>query len=269
MTEEKKTAFDLADLGNLKIGQIQAYLASSEVDPVYVQALREDSRKGVQNAILRYDKAIVKQQAILDQIEQLKTRENELRKQGYQLIAGVDEVGRGPLAGPVVTSAVILPSDMPPVYFNDSKQLSHTKRQALVADIEKYAIAKTIGIQTAEEIDQTNILIATKQAMISALDQLHPAPDYVLVDAVHLNDYKKAPQEAIIKGDATVYAIAAASIYAKEYRDKLMAEYADLYPGYGFEANAGYGTKQHLDGLEKYGPSPIHRKTFAPVKNYV
>lgn len=269
MTDDKKTAFDSVDLGNLKISQIQAYLASNDVDPVHVQALRADSRKGVQNALLRYDKALIKQKDILNQIEKLKTRENDLRQQGYQLIAGVDEVGRGPLAGPVVTSAVILPADMPAVYFNDSKQLSHAKRQALVADIDKYAIAKTIGIQTAEEIDQTNILIATKQAMMSALNQLHPAPDYVLIDAVHLNDYHKAPQEAIIKGDATVYAIAAASIYAKEYRDKLMAEYGDLYPGYGFEANAGYGTKQHLEGLEKYGPSPIHRKTFAPVKNYL
>ncbi|MEY8370640.1 ribonuclease HII [Aerococcaceae bacterium 50-4] len=269
MTDDKRTAFDLADLANLKISQIQAYLASNDVDPLHLQTLRQDSRKGVQNAILRYDKALLKQKAILGQIEKLKTRENELRQAGYTLIAGVDEVGRGPLAGPVVTSAVILPADMPAVYFNDSKQLSHAKRQALVADIEKYAIAKSIGIQTAEEIDQSNILGATKKAMMSALDQLHPAPDYVLIDAVHLNDYSKAPQEAIIKGDATVYAIAAASIYAKEYRDQLMAKYADLYPGYGFEANAGYGTKQHLEGLEKYGPSPIHRKTFAPVKNYL
>ena len=128
MTEEKKTAFDLADLGNLKIGQIQAYLASSEVDPVSVQALREDSRKGVQNALLRYDKAIVKQQAILDQIEQLKTRENELHQQGYQLIAGVDEVGRGPLAGPVVAAAVILPKLCKIKGLNDSKKIPKSKR---------------------------------------------------------------------------------------------------------------------------------------------
>ena len=269
MKNDEKMLFELADLANLKISEIQAYLTSSDVDPNYVKALRNDSRKGVQNALLRYDKALQKQEAILDQIEKLKVRENELRQQGYQFIAGVDEVGRGPLAGPVVASAVILPADMPAVYFNDSKQLSHAKRQSLVADIEKYAIAKTIGIPSAEEIDQTNILMATKQAMLSALDQLSPSPDYVLIDAVYLNDYHQAPQEAIVKGDATVYTIAAASIYAKEYRDKLMAKYADLYPGYGFEANAGYGTQQHLEGLEKYGPSPIHRKTFAPVKNYL
>lgn len=253
----------------LKISQVKNYLAQENPDAQVIAQMRLDERKGVQTALSKFDKDNAKAAAVRAKIADLRSLEAKLRAQGYQYIAGVDEVGRGPLAGPVVTGAVILPADMPAVYFNDSKQLSHAKRQALVADIEKYAISYTIGIQSAAEIDASNILIATKNAMVQALENLAPNPDYVLIDAVKLDQYTKAPQMSIIKGDAKVYAIAAASIYAKEYRDRLMAEYADLYPGYGFEVNAGYGTKQHLAGLEKLGPSPIHRKTFAPVKNYL
>lgn len=268
MTNEKTTN-PIQQLDSWKVGQVKDYLASSNVTEDILSELRLDQRKGVQAALKKYDKGLAAQLIIQEKIHELRALEQALHQKGYQFIAGVDEVGRGPLAGPVVTSAVILPSDMPAVYFNDSKQLSHAKRKALVMDIEKYAISYSIGLQTAEQIDESNILIATKQAMIDALNQLSPQPDYVLIDAVKLDQYHQAPQEAIIKGDASVYAIAAASIYAKEYRDNLMATYGQKYPEYGFAENAGYGTKRHLEALEAYGPTPIHRKTFAPVKKYL
>lgn len=269
MESKHDNQLDINQISNLKIADIKTYLTSNQVDSDVLAAIRLDERKGVQTALNKYDKELAKAMEIEKRITELRALERQLHEQGYTYVAGVDEVGRGPLAGPVVTSAVILPADMPGIYFNDSKQLSHAKRQALVADIEKYAISYTIGERSAEEIDASNILIATKQAMVEAIEKLAPAPEYVLIDAVYLDEYKASPQKPIIKGDATVYAIAAASIYAKEYRDRLMTEYADLYPGYGFELNAGYGTKLHLDGLEKYGPSPIHRKSFAPVKKYL
>ncbi|MCZ0716795.1 ribonuclease HII [Aerococcus kribbianus] len=252
------------------IADIKAYLKQdlSLIDPTYVKALAQDDRKGVASALAAYHKRCEKEAAILQAIDQLKARERQLRQAGYQFIAGVDEVGRGPLAGPVVAGAVILPEDMPAVYFNDSKQLSHQKRMALVADIEKYAIAYAVAGQSAQVIDQVNILQASKQAMALAIDKLTPQPDYLLVDAVAL-DQVSIPQSHPIKGDATVYAIAAASIYAKEKRDALMRQYDDQFPGYGFGRNAGYGTKDHLAALEKGGPTPIHRRTFAPVKKYL
>lgn len=254
----------------LTIANIKAYL-NQDLNLIMadkVAILQQDERKGVQVALQAYDRRIAKEKQVWAHIQELRAKETSLRAAGYQLIAGVDEVGRGPLAGPVVAGAVILPADMPAAYFNDSKQLSHAKRQNLVKDIERYALAYSVNEQTAEVIDSTNILQATKKAMTHSLASLSLEPDYVLIDAVHLNRIH-TPQESIIKGDATTYCIAAASIYAKEYRDNLMKKYADLYPQYGFENNAGYGTKQHLAAIEKYGVTPIHRRTFAPVKNYI
>lgn len=253
------------------IKEIQAYLAQdlTQIEDQQLAFYKQDSRKGVQAALKKYEKRLVAQEKISTEIQRLKAKENELRAQGYQLIAGVDEVGRGPLAGPVVAGAVILPEDLGLVYFNDSKQLSHQKRQALVRDIEKYAISYTVAGQSAEVIDQVNILQATKQAMALAIGHLTPAPDYLLIDAVSLPALQAIPQESPIKGDTNVYSIAAASIYAKEKRDALMVQYSDQYPQYGFDKNMGYGTKAHLDALAKWGPTPIHRRSFAPVKKYL
>ena len=247
----------------------QRLLEETSIDNKWLEDLYHDERKGVQVALKQYEKRQQEQARIHQHILQLRQKEKILHQEGYQLIAGVDEVGRGPLAGPVVAGAVILPADMPEAYFNDSKQLSHAKRQSLVADIEKYAISYAVAGQSAQIIDQVNILEATKQAMTLALKRLTSTPDYVLIDAVHLDSISHLPQESIIKGDATVYSIAAESIYYKEKRDELMAQYAEQYPGYGFEHNAGYGTKEHLEGLKKYGPCPIHRCSFAPVKAYL
>lgn len=228
----------------------------------------QDERKGVQQLLKTYQKRLSQAQEEMAAIQALRRYESQLRSQGYTYIAGVDEVGRGPLAGPVVACAVILPADMPAVYFNDSKQLSHKKRQALVADIDKYALACELALSSAERIDTINILQATKEAMAACVNQLQVKASYVLVDAVTIPSISQ-PQEAIIKGDEQIYSIAAASIYAKEYRDQLMADYAARYPHYGFEQNAGYGTKAHLEALAKYGPCPIHRQSFAPVKDFI
>ncbi len=240
----------------------------ADLRPEDLAPYSQDERKGVQQVLKTYQRRIDRAQEEGAAIQELRAYEDQLRAQGYAYIAGVDEVGRGPLAGPVVTCAVILPPDMPAVYFNDSKQLSHKKRQALVADIDKYALACEIGLSPAERIDRINILQATKEAMAASVNQLQPKASYVLVDVITIPGISQ-PQEAIIKGDARIYSIAAASIYAKEYRDRLMADYAELYPEYGFDQHAGYGTKAHLEALAKYGPCPIHRKSFAPVKDFI
>lgn len=205
-------------------------------------------------------------QDLIAKYEEMSASEKELWNKGFHLIAGVDEVGRGPLAGPVVTAAVILdPSIMIPGV-NDSKKLSPKRRAELKKEIEEKAIAIGIGILDEKVIDDINILEATKQAMRSAILNLDPAPDMVLIDAVHLKDLPY-PQQSIIKGDALSVSIAAASIIAKETRDAMMAAYDEIYPGYGFAKHKGYGTKEHMDAIRKLGPCPIHRRSF--IKNII
>ena len=176
-------------------------------------------------------------------------------------------MGRGPLAGPVVAAAVILDPGMPIYGLDDSKKLSLTKKNQLFDEINEKAIAVGIGIVSAEEIDRLNILQATKKAMNLATESLTTPPDLLLVDAVKLNN--PIPQEVIIKGDLRSNSIAAASIIAKVTRDQMMTEYDETYPGYGFASNAGYGTKEHLAGLENLGATPIHRRSFSPVPKYI
>lgn len=190
--------------------------------------------------------------------------EQEARRCGYRRIAGVDEAGRGPLAGPVVAAAVILPVRCRLIGVDDSKQLSVSERDRLYAVILERAVLVGVGSATAEEIDQINILEATKLAMRRALAELSPAPDYVLIDAVSLTGVAM-PVRPIIKGDALSLSIAAASIVAKVTRDRLMAQFHVVYPQYNFLSHKGYGTEEHLARLAEYGPSPIHRRTFAPV----
>ena len=184
----------------------------------------------------------------------------------YGTICGIDEAGRGPLCGPVVAAAVILPDEYNILYINDSKKLSETKREEVYKEIDKYAVAYGVGIVSPERIDEINILQATYEAMRTAIHKLSVTPDILLNDAVTIPmvDIKQVP---IIKGDAKSQSIAAASIVAKVTRDHLMEEYDKLYPEYGFEKHKGYGTAAHIKAIKEYGPCPIHRRTF--IKNFI
>lgn len=199
-----------------------------------------------------------------ERLKEMKARETELHRQGYVNIAGVDEVGRGPLAGPVVAAAVVLPEDFDVLGIDDSKKLSEKRREELFDVTLEKAVAWGIGMADHSTIDEINILQATKLAMKDAIADLSgklEGIDYVIFDAVKINDLK-LPQEAVIKGDSKILAVAAASIVAKVTRDRMMVAYAEEYPGYGFEKNKGYGTKQHYEGIARQGICPIHRKTF-------
>ena len=189
--------------------------------------------------------------------------ENNLREKGYQHICGVDEAGRGPLAGPVVAGAVILPDKYRNKEIRDSKKLTVLRREQLFIEIKNTAISYATGVVGWREIDEMGILEATKLAMRRAVLKLDPKPDFVLTDAVAIN-VTGIPQQAIIHGDAIVFSIAAASIIAKVERDKLMMKYDKKYPKYKFGDHMGYGTEVHLKAIEKYGPCQIHRKTFSP-----
>lgn len=224
-----------------------------------------DPRAGVKQALSQWQKQLGRKETERALYEEMKQFEKNAYSQGHRLIAGIDEVGRGPLAGPVVAAAVILPENCTLLGVNDSKKLSVKKRDELYNQIQDQAISIGLGIASQQVIDEVNIYQATKIAMGQALEDLSFVPDYLLIDAMKLE--VQLPQESIIKGDARSISIAAASIIAKVTRDRLMEDYAELYPGYGFEKNAGYGTKEHLSGLEKLGICPIHRKTFAPIKN--
>ena len=186
--------------------------------------------------------------------------EIHLRKEGFNILCGIDEVGRGPLAGPVVASCVILADNCFIEGINDSKKLTALKREKLDVEIRKAALDISIGMVSQQEIDKINILNATKKAMIIAIGKLKMIPDYLLIDAIKLNtSYNELP---IIKGDEKSVSIAASSIVAKVYRDSLMIEYDKIYPQYGFKSNKGYGTKKHIEAIKKFGPTPLHRKSF-------
>ena len=190
--------------------------------------------------------------------------EQALAARGYLRICGVDEVGRGPLAGPVVAAAVVLPLPCPIAGINDSKQLSEGRREALYDEIMQAAVAIGVGIVDHDTIDQINILQATRRAMREAVAQIRPPPDYLLIDALTLSGLP-IPQEGIIHGDALSVSIAAASIIAKVTRDRQMRMYHDRWPQYDFARHKGYGTQAHLDAIRQHGPSPIHRMTFRGV----
>lgn len=247
------------------VEEINQYLKIQEVE---ASPYNEDERKGVQNALSKRIKQLEK----IEQLHLKYIQMNQYEKQVLDLnkdavICGIDEVGRGPLVGPVVASAVILEQDHQYLGITDSKALSQAKRSYFEQEIYNRARAVGIGIATVEEIDELNIYEATKVAMQRAIDQLSIKPDHLLIDAMKLDN--GIPQTSIIKGDLNSVSIAAASVIAKEYRDKLMSQYHIEYPGYDFDKNKGYGTKSHLEGLENYGITPIHRKTFEPIKSKV
>ena len=185
---------------------------------------------------------------------------------GFASIAGVDEAGRGPLAGPVTAAAVILPKDANIPYLNDSKQLTPKKREELFEIIKKEALAYSVFSADSDTIDKVNILQATFIAMSESVKSLNAIPDLCLIDGNHKIPGLTLKQEAIIDGDAKSAAVAAASILAKVTRDRIMLDCAQNFPQYGFEKHKGYGTKAHLEALKKFGPCPIHRRSFAPVK---
>ena len=197
----------------------------------------------------------------------MKEFENELYNNEINFIAGIDEVGRGPLVGPVVTAAVILPKDFYDERINDSKKLTEKKRELLYDVIMENALSVGIGISSPEVIDEINILNATKKAMIEAINNLSIKPEHLLIDAVKLDI--DIPQTSIIKGDAKSQSIASASIIAKVTRDRMMVELGKLHPEYDFKHNKGYGTKKHIEAIRKYGIIKEHRKTFAPCDEYV
>ncbi len=197
----------------------------------------------------------------------LKQYENELRNKGYKYICGIDEAGRGPLAGPVVVASVIMPENSMIEGVNDSKKVSEKKREKLYDLILEEAISYGVGIIGQDEIDDINILNATKKGLTVSLKELTQKPDLIIVDALTNIDTLGTPYESIIKGDAKCYSISAASIIAKVTRDRIMREWDKVYPQYGFAQHKGYGTSAHISSIKEYGPCPLHRKTF--IKNFI
>ena len=248
------------------IKEIKEQLASIQrLDDPLLTELEQDSRSGVFQAIAKRKKEIQKRLDEDERLEKMLAYEKELYTQGIQLIAGVDEVGRGPLAGPVVAAAVILPKACKIPGLNDSKKIPKSKHKEIYEAVLQNAIAIGIGIKDNQVIDQVNIYEATKLAMREAIGQLEPQPQHLLIDAMKLD--LPISQTSIIKGDANSLSIAAASIVAKVTRDQMMEEFDRKYPGYDFAQNAGYGTAKHLAGLDQLGVTPIHRRSFEPVKS--
>ena len=228
------------------------------------QEYETDSRTGVKNLTARYRKKL---QALVQERERLEVMKTFERKYAdYRFICGIDEAGRGPLAGPVVAGAVILPKDCEILYLNDSKKLSAAKREELYDEIMEKAVAAAVGMASPARIDEINILQATYEAMREAISKLTVEPGILLNDAVTIPEMI-IPQVPIIKGDAKSVSIAAASILAKVTRDRLMVEYDKVMPEYGFAGHKGYGSKEHIEAIKKYGPTPIHRKTF--IKKFI
>ncbi|MBO6008597.1 MAG: ribonuclease HII [Lachnospiraceae bacterium] len=248
------------------ISDIKNRLAETDDEslPLVMSLYAGDDRAGVKKALegaqKRYDKLLAEKKRIYD----LGAYERQYSDHLY--ICGIDEFGRGPFAGPVVAGAVILPKDCDILYINDSKKLSEKVRERLYEEIKEKAVSAAVGIVEPSRIDEINILQATYEAMRIAISKLDPGPDLLLNDAVTIPgvDIKQVP---IIKGDAKSISIGAASIFAKVTRDRLMLEYDRQYPEYGFARNVGYGTAEHIAALKKYGPTPIHRRSF--IHDYV
>lgn len=249
-----------------KISEIKAEFeaADEKLRSSLYEKYAADTRVGVQNLILKYRRQEEKLQEEIQRTEAMSRFEKEYAHCG--LICGIDEVGRGPLAGPVVAGAVILPKDEQILYLNDSKKLSEKKREELYDVIMEKAVATGIGIIGSARIDEINILQATYEAMRMAIGNLQVQPGILLNDAVTIPQVT-IPQVPIIKGDAKSVSIAAASILAKVTRDRLMVEYDKVLPGYDFAGNKGYGSATHIEALKKLGPTPIHRRSF--IKNFV
>lgn len=253
---------------SLKINEIKEILSGTPIGrlPDKINMFKSDDRAGVVRLVERYEKKYAAYLEELKRLESISVFEKELRKNGYRLIGGIDEVGRGPLAGPVVTAAVILPEDCAIAGINDSKKLTAGKREELSAQIKEKAVAYSFGSASPVEIDEINILQATYRAMRRAIEGLKIKPDFLLADAVTIPGIE-IPQKGIVHGDAKSITIGAASIIAKVERDAMMSEYEKVFGGYGFERNKGYGSAEHISALKELGPCPIHRRSF--IKNFI
>lgn len=237
---------------------------SDNMLPAFIEEYIKDGRPGVSKIISQAQKKIMKLQN--ERARVLKMTEFEKKYSDYEYICGIDEVGRGPLAGPTVAGAVILPKDCIIYYINDSKKLSEKRREELYDEIMDKAVAVSTGIVDVDSINETdNISISVHEAMRQAIDKLEVKPDLLLVDAVKIPDVT-IKQVPIVKGDAKSISIAAASIIAKVTRDRMMVELDEKYPGYGFKDNKGYGTKEHISALKTLGKTPIHRDKF--IRNF-
>lgn len=248
-----------------KISEIKADLEAADLAelPFVMEKYAKDSREGVKKLLVKCQKKLDAYAKELERTEAMKLYEKKYRD--YQYICGIDEVGRGPLAGPVVAAAVILPTDCNILYINDSKQLSEQKREELFEQIMEQAVSVGIGIVSHERIDEINILQATYEAMRQAVGKLSVTPDLLLNDAVTIPGLSMK-QVPIIKGDAKSISIASASIVAKVTRDRMMVELDKFYPEYGFAGNKGYGSAVHIQAIKEIGPCPIHRRSF--IKNF-
>lgn len=253
---------------SLKTDEIKKILAETPLDELLnkLELFKDDERVGITKLVSQYEKKYSAYIEELERLERISAFENELRLKGYKLIGGIDEVGRGPLAGPVVTAVVILPVDCKILGINDSKKLSAKKREELSELIKNEAIAYSFGSASPAEIDEINILQATYRAMRKAISTLAVKADFIIADAVTIPEID-VPQRGIIHGDAKSITIGAASIIAKVERDAMMDEYDKVFPEYSFAKNKGYGSAEHIMSLKKYGPCPIHRSSF--IKNFV
>ena len=240
--------------------EIQSWLELQDITPELIKNLENDSRKNVQNLAKKINNQLLNLEKLKKKFETMNQYEMHGFSNGFKDIAGIDEAGRGPLAGPVVAAAVVLPTDFKIIGLDDSKKLSESKRNELFDIINEKALAVGVGIVNHERIDEINILNASKEAMLIAVDKLSIAPDLLLIDAVKLAT--DIHQMNIIKGDQKSNSIAAASIIAKVTRDRMMIAFDEEYPGYHFTQHKGYGTQLHYKSIHEIGISPIHRKTF-------
>lgn len=247
----------------MTITEIKKKIEEEQFSNEDMESFRQDKRKGVQKIVAQYETKQQKKAELKAQFETMKWFEYKAKQEGKAAIAGIDEAGRGPLAGPVVAGAVILPDDFYLEGLNDSKKLSLAKRESFYKII-KEETDWGVGIVSNEEIDQMNIYQATKLAMRRAVGDLKRSPDHLLIDAMELE--KNESQMSLVKGDQRSVSIAAASVIAKVTRDHYMAELHESYPMYQFASNQGYGTSDHIDALTAHGPSPYHRHSFAPVR---
>ncbi|RXT15095.1 ribonuclease HII [Ammoniphilus sp. CFH 90114] len=257
----------MVDLHSKTIKEIKDIL-NEDVHPDLLLALAGDTRQGVRQLVSQYQKKMERERLLYEQWDRMSSQEKALREAGYQYIAGVDEVGRGPLAGPVIAAAVILPEEFKLLGLNDSKKIPAALRESYYEVIINHAISYAVAFSSPEEIDQMNIYQATMKVMRSCVTQLPIQPDICLVDGLEVKEFP-ARQLALVGGDGLSVSIAAASIIAKVTRDRFMKEAAGKYPQYGFDCNAGYGTPDHLAAIAQYGPSPLHRKSFGGVKEWV
>ncbi len=228
--------------------------------------LKEKESAPVDNFIAKYKKRVEKISKEIARLDQMSCYEKEAYSEGIRYIAGIDEAGRGPLAGPVVAAAVILPKGLTIYGLNDSKKLTEKRREELYLEIKEKALSYGIGIVDEKCIDEINIVNAVKKAMKLAVEALQPQPDLLLIDAMELDDCP-IKQKSIIKGDSLSISIAAASVMAKVTRDHIMNRLDEKYPEYGFQRNKGYGTREHIEAIKKFGICPIHRISF--TGNYV